>query len=500
MLYQGFCDSAARAPKTSGLREGDRFTSYAEIGERAGRIACGFVDRGIERGTPVGLLMPNGIELFTIAYAIFAAGAVVVPLNPLAPRAELATTARKAHVGAVVAAPPFSGIADDLITDLAGPGRLPRFLAGATGDGSVAELERRSIGSLPEIDPESHALYMFSSGSTGIPKVVPHTHSELAHDARSGVTMMGYAPDDVLINMMPGSHAMGFIVSATHIAWSGASTHYWSDPQPFMLSRGRFARAIEASGATILLGVPFMYDALSGLTDQVDFTRLRVVQSSGVALRRETYDRFKARYGIGLRQAYGSTECLLMSYNDSEDIDATWNSVGRAAPGLTFTLEPSENPFGPEHGEIVVTSAGVTKGYLDAPEVNARTLRDGKFFTGDLGTIAADGNLYIKGRSKMIIEVAGHKVDPFEIEEVLGMHPAVAEAVVVGIPDARTGEQRLKAVIVRAADESPDALIRFCRERLASQKVPAVVEFRDEIPKSATGKILRGKLMEVPAA
>jgi long-chain acyl-CoA synthetase len=123
-------------------------------------------------------------------------------------------------------------------------------------------------------------------------------------------------------------------------------------------------------------------------------------------------------------------------------------------------------------------------------------LRNGKFYTGDLGIQSKEGYVTIKGRRKLIIEVAGHKVDPFEIEEVLGTHPAVAEAVVVGIPDARTGEQRLKAVIVRAAEETPDVLIRYCRERLASQKVPSVVEFRDEIPKSATGKILRGKLME----
>jgi long-chain acyl-CoA synthetase len=500
MLYQGLSDAAGRVPATSGLREGDRFVSYSEVVERAGRIAGGFIARGIGRGTSVGLLMNNGPELFTLAYALFAAGAVVVPLNAHAPRAELAMTARKAHVGAVVAARPYTETAASLVSDLAGPGALPVFIAGADDDWSVAALERYSSGALAKIGPDDPALYMFSSGSTGIPKVVPHTHGELAYDARGGTEMMHYGPDDLLINMMPGSHAMGFIVSATHIAWAGASTHYWSDPQPFMLSKGRFAKAIETSGATILLGVPFMYDALSSLRDEVDFTRLRMVQSGGVALRKETYDRFKARFGIGVRQAYGSTECLLMSYNDTDDIDATWDSVGRAAPGLTLTVEPSENPFGPEYGEIAVSSPAVTKGYLDAPDVNARTLRNGRFYTGDLGTIAADGNLYIKGRSKMIIEVAGHKVDPFEIEEVLGMHPAVAEAVVVGIPDARTGEQRLKAVVVRAADETSDALIRFCRERLASQKVPAIVEFRDEIPKSATGKVLRGKLMEAANA
>ena len=153
-------------------------------------------------------------------------------------------------------------------------------------------------------------------------------------------------------------------------------------------------------------------------------------------------------------------------------------------------------PFGPDVGELVVSAPWVTKGYLDAPDSNASTIRNGRFYTGDLAGVDADGFLYIKGRTKLLIEVAGHKVDPFEIEELLLTHPSVAEAVVVGIPDVRTGEQRLKAVIVRSAEEGPEALIRYCRERLSSEKVPGVIEFRDEIPKSAAGKVLRGKLME----
>jgi long-chain acyl-CoA synthetase len=495
MLYQGFSDAAGRVPATSGLREGDRFVSYSEVAERAGRIATGLIARGIGRGTAVGLLMINGPELLTLAYGVFGAGAVVVPLNAHAPRAELAMTARKAHVGAVIASQPYAEIAASLASDLGGPGALPLFISGNDDDQSVAALERYSTGTLPTPGADDPALYMFSSGSTGIPKVVPHTHGELDIDLQGAREIGRYRTDDVMSNMMPGSHAMGFL-SAIHVAAAGATTLYWSDPQPFMLSKGRFARAVETGGVTILMGVPFMFDALAGLRDEVDFSRVHYAQSAGVALRRETYDRFKERFGICLRQAYGSTECLSIAFNDHGDPDATWDSVGQPAPRLTMTLEPAENPFGPEVGEIVVASPAVTRGYLDAPEVNARTLRNGKFYTGDLGTFDMDGNVYIKGRSKLIIEVAGHKVDPFEIEEVLGMHPAVAEAVVVGIPDARTGEQRLKAVVVRAAEESPDALIRFCRERLASQKVPAVVEFRDEIPKSATGKILRGKLME----
>ena len=495
MMYDRLCRVAASAPASSGLREGDRFVSYVQVAERAGRLGTGLIDRGISRGTPVGLLMINGPELLTLAYAIFAAGGVVVPLNALAPRAELAYTARKAHVAAVVASVPYTAVAEGLIEDLGGTGKMPLFISGGSDSNSLAELERYSTGNLPEVGADDAALYMFSSGSTGIPKVVPHTHGELDIDVVGAEERKRYATDDVMINMMPGSHAMGFL-SAIHVASAGASTHYWSDPQPFMLSKGRFAKAIETGGITILMGVPFMFDALASLRDEVNFSSLRTTQSAGVALRRETFDRFKERFGIALRQGYGSTECLTIAINDGDDPNTPWDSVGKPAPNLTVRIEPSDNPFGPEYGEIVLNSPAITKGYLDAPEVNAKSLRGGEFYTGDLGILDANNDVFVKGRSKLIIEVAGHKVDPFEIEEVLGTHPAVAEAVVVGIPDARTGEQRLKAVIVRSSDESSDSLIRYCRERLASQKVPSIVEFRDEIPKSATGKILRGKLME----
>ncbi len=495
MLYETLCEVADRLP-ASGLRQSGTFIPYSAVAERAGRIATGLLDRGIEPGTPIGILMINGPDLLTLAYAIFAAGAIAVPLNAHAPIAELVATARNAHVKAVIASLPYAEIAGRLSEELAGPAGLPVILAGGDSDNSVAALERRAIGNLPKLGADAPALYMFSSGSTGIPKVVPHTHGELDIDTRNGRARGQTLPDDIQINMMPGSHAMGFI-SAMHMAVAGATTLYWHDPQPFALSRTRFARTIQDEKVTLLMGVPFMFDALAAIRDDIDFSGLRMAQSAGVALRMETYNRFKERFGVKLRQAYGSTECLTISVNQEPDPDLCADSVGRPVAGIEWWIEPAENPFGAEFGELVVSAPWVTKGYLDAAETNASTIRNGRFHTGDLAGMGEDGCLYIKGRIKLIIEVAGHKVDPFEIEEVLLQHPAVSEAVVVGIPDPRTGEQRLKAVIVRSAEEDGDSFIRFCRERLASQKVPSLVEFRDELPKSAAGKVLRGKLMEV---
>lgn len=491
MLYQTLVDVANKGRPESGLKKDGVFTSYQEVAERAGRVATGLIDRGIEKGTPVGILMVNGPDLLSLAYAVFAAGGIAVPLNALAPRAELAMTARKAHVRAIIASAPYAETAANLIADLGGAGKYPLFVAGGMGRDAVAELERYALGTLPVMGPDDMALYMFSSGSTGIPKVVPHTHGELI----SG--MMGDTlPTDVQINMMPGSHAMGFL-SAVFMATANATTFYWSDPQPFALSRGRFAKAIEENGVTLLMGVPFMYDALSSIKDDLDFSRLRKIQSGAIAMREETYRNFKTRFGKDIIQAYGSTECLAISMNKEVTPEWTWDSCGPVVEGLELWIEPAENPFGPRFGEVVVSAPWVTKGYLDAAESNASTIRNGRFYTGDIGGLGDNGHLYIKGRLKLLIEVSGHKVDPYEVEDILLTHPAVAEACVVGVPDPRNpGGQRLKAVIVRKDEASPEALTRHCRERLSSEKVPSIVEFRDELPKSAAGKVLRGKLME----
>ncbi|MEQ1768370.1 MAG: class I adenylate-forming enzyme family protein [Devosia sp.] len=497
MLYETLKEVSGKGLPTSGLLQAGKFTSYPDVAERAGRIATGLVERGIEKGTPVGVLMVNGPDLLTLAYAIFAAGGVAVPLNALAPRAELAMTARKAHVKAVIASAPYAEAGANLIADLGGAGRFPLFVSGGTGRDAVTELERTPLGRLPVMGPDDAALYMFSSGSTGIPKVVPHTHGELDFDSRRGRERGNTLPTDIQINMMPGSHAMGFL-SALYTATANATTFYWSDPQPFTFSKGRFAQAIDENKVTLLMGVPFMFDALAALKEEVSFSTLRKVQSGAIALREETFNNFKARYGKDIGQSYGSTECLAISINnDTTDPGWTWDSVGKPVDGLQLWIEPVENPFGPRYGEVVVSAPWVTKGYLDAPESNSSTIRDGKFYTGDLGGLGDNGHLYIKGRLKLLIEVAGHKVDPYEVEEVLLHHPAVGEVCVVGVKDPRTvGGQLLKAVVVRKEDVAADTLVRYCRERLSSEKVPGIVEFRDELPKSAAGKVLRGKLME----
>lgn len=487
MLFEHLKTVAAAAPATSGLRYRGEFHPYRDLVERAEAAAATLLDRGVGPGTRVAVLLPNSPDLFVAVHALCAIGAVAVPLSPAATPRELQWSAAACGIGAVVAPPPAQAAADALDPE----NKLPRILA--TPDDLFA---RRAPASLPPVPPDADAVYLFSSGSTGRPKVVPHTQAGMLANGKATAGGLALTPDDVLLNALPGHHAFGFMNAMFEAMSGGATTVFWADPQPLMLSRTRLLATLEAEGVTVLPGVPLMFDVLTGASDPVDLSRMRLCYSGAVALRRPVYDRFHERFGIRIRQAYGSTETGHIAINRRPDGEAMWQSVGTPVGDVRVTVTESESAAEPGIGELVIHSPALTRGYLDQEETNRATFANGAFHTGDLGRVDGEGNVFITGRAKLIIEVAGQKVDPIEIEDVLAAHPAVEEAVVVGVPAPRTGEQRLKAVVVKRTDESADALIRYCRGLLSAHKVPELIEFRDEIPRSGAGKVLRGKLME----
>jgi acyl-CoA synthetase (AMP-forming)/AMP-acid ligase II len=487
MLFEAFKTVAASAPGRSGLRFRGETHPYHDLVGRIESAAATLLDRGIGPGARVALLLPNSPDLFVIANALFAIGAVAVPLSPMGTPRELAWAAESCGIGAIVMLPGAAAAADAIDPSNA----LPRLLA--TPEGLFAP---RAPASLPPVAGDADAVYLFSSGSTGRPKVVPHSHAEMLANGTATAGGLKLTPDDVILNALPGHHAFGFMNAQIEVVAGGATTLYWSDPQPLLLSRGKLLAALAAEGVTVLPGVPFMLDTLAGATDAADLSRLRLVYSSGVGLRRPVYERFRDRFGINIRQAYGSTETGHIAFNGAADVDAVWDSVGRPVGDVRVDVLPSESATAPDTGELLVRSPALTRGYLNAEAANRAAFVDGGFLSGDLGRIDAAGNVYITGRSKLILEVAGHKIDPIEIEDVLAAHPAVTEAIVVGVPSPRTGEQRLKAVVVKSAEATADELLRHCRSLLSAHKVPELIEFRDEIPRSGAGKVLRGKLME----
>ena len=494
MLYSNLRRIAGEAPLSSGLRQGHEFHSYASLAERVERLAAGFAARDLRPGDPVIVLVPNSPELFVIVHALFAIGAIAVPLSPGATAAECDLAARKASARAFITLADRVGVIEEVAANLGDATRLPVFVSGGNGSNAIATLERTAPTRLPKIAGEMPALYLLSSGSTGLPKIVPHTHAELLSDAHRTSTAWGLTHEDVVFNMLPGNFAMGLLLGLVDAPQAGATTVYWSSARPLILARRSLVDTLVEENVTVMGAVPTMYEALVGTPGDDRLAAMRLAFSGGAALKRRTFEAFRDRFGVALRQSYGSTEAIMVAHNDADDADASWCSVGRPAGDAEVKIAPVEMAPAPDVGELLIRSSSVTAGYLHEPALNSVAFPDGWLRSGDLARLDTAGNIFIEGRLKLLIEVSGFKVDPLEVEDVLQLHPAVAEAVVVGARSSRDSERSLKAIVVRRDDVSTGQLTRYLREQLSAHKVPGLIEFRDALPKSSAGKIMRSQL------
>jgi long-chain acyl-CoA synthetase len=281
-------------------------------------------------------------------------------------------------------------------------------------------------------------------------------------------------------------HAYGLGCCFLAALRSGASLVVADPRTPLTLAREGVLELIERERVTVFPSVPFVFRLLAESDRAADLSSVRLCFSAGNALPRSTFDAFDRAFDVPIRQLYGLTETGTVTVNLDEDADATAASVGRPLAGLGIdVLDDDGRELEPGRiGDIAIRSPAMTRRYGD------------RFATGDRGRLDDDGRLFITGRRKLLIDVRGDKVDPIEVEDVLAVHPKVREVVVVGVPSAIEGEERIKAVVVGEDGCGERELIRFCRERLANYKVHELVEFRDEIPRSSLGKVLRKYLVQ----
>jgi long-chain acyl-CoA synthetase len=260
--------------------------------------------------------------------------------------------------------------------------------------------------------------------------------------------------------------------------------------------RRQVGQTIERHRISVFIGVPFMFAVLGDTRwpRPVDFSSLRLCVSSSAPLKHETVQKFHERYGIAIRQLYGTTETGSIAVNMDADASPSWESVGTPLPGVDVqafsdTYEPL--PRG-EKGLLGIRSPSAISAYAD-PATGRDSIVNGWFFPGDVGRCDAEGRVYLEGRRSLFINRGGYKVNPYEVEAVLERHPNVREAVVVGVL-AEHGDQKVKAIVVPAEPCTEREIVDHCRVALADFKVPSIVEFRTELPKSSAGKILRSAL------
>jgi long-chain acyl-CoA synthetase len=476
----------------------DERIGFADLVGRIERLAAGLADRGIGPADAVALLLPNDPSFVVSWHAVTALGGIVVPVNPSFKQDELEFTFRKCDVKAVISDERTAGVCERIVAGFDRPVDVIPTTA-AHGQSLTLDMliEGHDPARLEPRSPDEVYLYQFSSGSTGRPKRVPRTHAQCAAEGELYNETFGRDHEDKVFCAIPMFHTYGMGACLFWSATSGATMVILEDPNPFLLRRHRALELIEQESATVFPGVPFTFRLMAEAPADADLSSLRLCFSAGTALPRPTFEAFGERFGLLVRQLYGSTEAGLMTVNLDPDPVATFESVGTSAGELEIRILDDDGDGLPpgEEGEVAVSSPAMTDGYSDMEELNREAFRDGYFYTGDLGRLDEEGRLYLTGRKKLLIEVGGYKVDPIEVQDVLTAHPKVREAIVVGAEGRVQGEDLVKAVVVPDADVDEHEVVEFCRERLANFKVPQIVEFREEIPKSPLGKVLRKYLV-----
>ncbi|MBN1527762.1 MAG: acyl--CoA ligase [Thermoleophilaceae bacterium] len=492
LLYE---NASARADEVAIVYRDERVT-HADLLERTERLAAGLAAQGVGRGDAVALLLPNDPSFVASYFAISGLGAVVVPVNPAFKQDELDFYFRQCEVRAVISDERTAGVCERIVSGWERPAQV---ITTSSAHGQALTLDALMEAEPQKLEPRSPdepLVYQFSSGSTGRPKRVARTHAQCTGEASYYATM-GLGPEDKIFCAIPLFHTYGMGCCMFAAAGTGATLVVLEDPNPFLLRRQRAIELLEQEQATIFPGVPFNFRLMAEAPASADLSSIRLAFSAGTALPRPFFDAFLDKFGVPVRQLYGCTEAGTLTANMDADPVASFESVGRPVDGVEVRIEDDDGEPVPTGsiGEVAVRSPGLTDGYVDMPELNSQVFREGFFITGDLGQIDAEGRLTITGRKKLLIEVGGYKVDPIEVEDVVGAHPKVGEAVVVGVPGKVAGEEVVKAVVVPSDAVDERELITFCQERLANFKVPQVVEFREEIPKSPLGKILRKYLI-----
>ncbi|QIK75166.1 long-chain-fatty-acid--CoA ligase [Nocardioides piscis] len=507
--------SAVAHPDRTAVVLGDTRLTYAQVDGAANQVANLLVARGIEPGDKVALSCPNLPYFPIVYYGILKAGATVVPLNVLLKGREVAYHLADSDAKAYFC---FQGTPELPIGQEGHAGfeqtdscehffMITADPAAASPVEGTETLGQAMSGQPPtmqsvEVSEEDTAVILYTSGTTGQPKGAELRHRNMVSNALVSEQLFGAdaANPDTYLCVLPLFHSFGqTVIMNGGFAFGGTVV---------MLPRFDADAALKTmagEGVTFFAGVPTMYWGLLGALDDsgVDVRaladQLRVAVAGGSALPVEVHKEFAQRFGVTILEGYGLSETSPVASFAPYGEEVRVGSIGVPIPGVEMKLinpEPGDwSEASGEIGEIAIKGPNIMKGYYDRPDATAEAIHDGWFRSGDLGRKDDDGFYYIVDRSKDMIIRGGYNVYPREIEEVLITHPGVSLAAVIGVPHESHGEE-IKAVVIRTKDAelTEDELVAWSKEQMATYKYPRIVEFVDELPMTATGKILKREL------
>lgn len=520
-LVHAFRDSASRAPGHPALAYFDGRLTYRETDELSDSVAGHLAARGLERGERVAIMLQNSPQFVLALLGAWKAGATVVPLNPMYKSAEVGHVLKDADVTALIcsdraweaylrdtaAGAPSVRIAvtaceldlqtknDERVLNFE---RLP---AAADADDLVA-VARQGLAAPAgrDLTATDVALISYTSGTSGTPKGAMNSHGNIMVNAERQRTGHPIAEGAAYFALAPLFHITGMVCQlAACLANAGTLVlAYRFHPGVVLDAFAEHRPAYTVGPSTAFMALA----ATPGVTPE-HFASFEVISSGGAPLPPALVEKFRAGFGPYIRNGYGLTECTAPCASVPPEREAPVDpvsgtlSVGVPGPDTVVRIideNGADVPFG-EQGEIAVRGPQVVSGYWRLPEATAAAFPDGELRTGDIGFMDRAGWLYVVDRKKDMINASGFKVWPREVEDVLYTHPAVREAAVVGVPDPYRGETVRAYVSLRPGSSvEPGELGAYCKERLAAYKYPREVEILTELPKTASGKILRREL------
>ncbi len=518
--------------KTAFISMGKSIT-YGEL-ERLSRDFAGYLlgELKLKKGDRVAIMMPNCLQYPVAILGVLRAGLTVVNTNPMYTARELKHQLVDSGASVLVVMDNFGNVAQEVLVQVPGVRAVTTGLGDMLGfpkglivnfvlkhvkkmvpdfdiPGAVRFRDTLTLGrmhQLPEVrnTPEDLAFLQYTGGTTGVSKGAMLTHRNLVANMQQAASWVGTnvkLGEELIVTALPLYHIFALTSNCLVFMKFGAANLLITNPRDMP----GFVKEIKSVRFTAITGVNTLFNGLLNTPgfDQVDFSRLHLTLGGGMAVQRAVADKWKQVTGVTLAEAYGLTETSPAVCINPLDLRAYNGSIGLPVPSTHVCIKDDDGnvlPMG-EVGELCVKGPQVMKGYWQRQEETDKVMdANGWLHTGDMARMDEQGYFYIVDRKKDMILVSGFNVYPNEVEDVIAMMPAVLEVAAIGVPDDKSGEAVKVFVVKKDPALTADAVKAFCRENLTGYKQPRFVEFRDELPKSNVGKILRKELRSPSAS
>jgi long-chain acyl-CoA synthetase len=493
-LAQLLVDAAERDGEHAAVKLDDFETTYDQLNGATAHVAGLLREHGFEPGDRVGVMLPNLPFFPVVYYGVLRAGGVVVPMNVLLKRREVAFYLQDPGAKLLFAWHDFAEAAEGGAEEAGAECLLvdPEKFIGQVGSAEP-------VGDVADTAADDTAVILYTSGTTGQPKGAELTHANLTRNAQVSEALFGMGEKAVVLGALPLFHSFGQTCGLNATVCGGGTLTLIPRFDP-----AKALEIIQRDKVNVFQGVPTMYGAMlhHPERDQFDTSSLELCASGGSAMPVELMRGFEEAFGCKILEGYGLSESSPVASFNHADQERKPGSIGTPVEGVEMKVvddDGNEVEQG-EVGEIVIKGHNVMKGYWNKPDASAETIRAGWLHTGDMANVDEDGYFFIVDRKKDMIIRGGYNVYPREIEEILYEHPAVREAAVLGVPHDEYGEEVGAAVALKDGEEvSAEDLRAFVKEQVAAYKYPREIWFVDDLPKGPTGKILKREI-ETPGS